>query len=85
LNPLAEDTFQGHFTLLKAHFYFEKTISSNFDWVKIPTLLDEGIPNLGTSFLKITMQSNHVTALELPILRNGVIRLWSKFTSKTLF
>jgi hypothetical protein len=60
LNPLAEDTFHGHLTLLKAHFYFEKTISSNFDWVKIPTLLDEGIPDLGTLFsrllCKATMQ-----------------------------
>jgi hypothetical protein len=84
LIPLAEDTFQGHLTLLKAHFYFEKTISSNFDWVKISTLLDEGIPDLQTSFFKSTMQSNHAIVLELPISHKQVIQLWSKLTSNTL-
>jgi hypothetical protein len=68
LNPFDEHSFQNHLTLLKAHFYFEKTIGSNFDWLKIPSLLDEGIPDFGTFFFKITLQSNHATALELPIL-----------------
>jgi hypothetical protein len=85
LNLLAEDSFQSHLTLLKAHFYFEKTVGSNYDWVKIPTLVDEGTPNLGTFFFKITMHSNHGTALELPILHDQVTRLWFKLTSNTLF
>jgi len=85
LNPLVEDSFQNHLTLLKAHFYFEKTIGSNFDGVKIPTFVDEGIPNFGTSFFKITMQSNHATALELLILHDQGIQFWSKLTSSTLF
>jgi hypothetical protein len=85
LNPLAENSFQSHLTLLKANFYFEKTIGLNSDWVKIPTFVDESIPNLVTSFFKITMQSNNAIALELPILHDQVIRLWSKLTSSTLF
>jgi hypothetical protein len=42
-------------TLLKAFSFFEKTIGSYFDQVKIPAFLDEGKFDLGASFFKITM------------------------------
>jgi hypothetical protein len=71
LNPLDEETFRGHLTLLKAQFCFEKVIGPLISRVKIPTFLSESKLDLGVSLFKITMQSNHV-ALEPPLVCNHV-------------
>jgi len=72
LNPLDEETFRGHLTLLKAQFRFEKVISPMISRVKIPTFFSESKLDLGASLFKITMQSNHVVALEPPLVCNHV-------------
>jgi hypothetical protein len=64
--------FQRHLTLLKAQFCFERLIGPKIDRVKIPTILDENNLDILIFLIKITMQSNHVVALEPPLVCNHV-------------
>jgi hypothetical protein len=77
-------TFQGHLALLNVQFCFEKVIGPMTGRVKIPTLLNELKFDLKASFFKITMQSNHATILEPPLVYNHVTPLWSTLTSNNI-
>jgi hypothetical protein len=77
-------TFWGHKALFKAQFCFEKVIGPMIDRVKIPTLLNESKLDFKASLFKITMQSNHATALEPPLVCNHVTPLWSTLASSSV-
>jgi hypothetical protein len=64
--------------LLKAQFCFERFIGPKIDRVKILALLDEKKLDFIIFLFKITMYSNHVDALEPPLVCNLIIQLWSK-------
>jgi len=76
-------TFWGHLTLLKVQFCFEKVIGLMTDRGKILAFLNENKLDLKASF-KITMQSNHPTTLEPPLVCNHVNPLWSTLTFSSI-
>lgn len=65
-------SFLGTLNLTQGSVLFLNLIGAKNEEVKIPTLLDESKLDLPTSLFKIAMQSNHVVALEPPLLCNRI-------------
>ncbi len=72
LNLHVDDMFQKHLALLKVQLCFERFIGPKIYQMKIPTLLDENNLDLLIYLIKISMQDNHVDALEPPLVCNHV-------------
>jgi hypothetical protein len=72
LQPQAEELFEGHFSVLKNHYCFERHHSE----VHSPALLDLSALNHQCSQFKGAMRANSAAALEKPITVNPLTKLW---------
>jgi hypothetical protein len=72
LQPQAEELFEGHFSVLKNHYWFER---HHVD-VHSPALLDLSTLNHQCSQFKGAMRANLATVLEKPITVNPLTKLW---------
>jgi hypothetical protein len=72
LQPQAEELFEGHFSVLKNHYCFERHHGD----VHSPALLDLSTLNHQCSQFKGAMRANLATVLEKPITVNPLTKLW---------
>jgi hypothetical protein len=68
----AEELFEGHFSILKDHYYFER----HHDDVHFPALLDLSALNQHCSQFKGAMRAKSTATLEKPITMNLLMKLW---------
>jgi hypothetical protein len=76
VHPHVDRNISGTQNFIEGSILFRGHWPNVIDRVKIPTFLNESKLDFKTSFFKITMQRNHATILEPPLVCNHVTPLW---------